>query len=283
MGSNGDKEENNYSHDKEVIESLEIPVKTIEGVDNVDDFLDFKSDDNPTSYIRDTLLEIGNWLSSTMTVIGEIAQNPLGSGSGEEMAWRAPGTLELNTDSLAYFKDLSAGYFRLNLLRALRSSNGHVSPSNNTSDQIIEDVCIVHNIITECDRAMAIYDCFDRFCDQVALNGDNNGEYEALGWKDKIVPEKFWEVTGSRKRKSLGGFSGNSTRKGVTNEDQQNERRNSNTRRESTKSEASLQASIFTGCKCRFSASIDLLERYGFIRVLGNGTKIERLVFAWDT
>ena len=37
----------------------------------------------------------------------------------------------------------------------------------------------------------------------------------------------------------------------------------------------------YTGVRCRFSAALDRLERYGFIKISSNGTKIERLVFAW--
>ena len=278
--SGGDNDDIEDSHANEANQCIETSKIDTEGMDDVDDLLDLKSDDNPTSYIRDTLLEIGNWLSSTMTMLGEIAQNPLGSGSGEEMAWRAPGTLELNTDSLPYFKDMSAGYFRVNLLQALKSPSEYVSLSNKSTDQTIEDVCIVHNIITECDRAMAFYDCFDRFYDQVSTDEDDCSENDTIGWNDREVPEKFWDMTVSRKRKSFGDFSGNDKR--GTREDD-NEGRSSTARRGTVKSEASLKASIFTGCKCRFSAAVDLLERYGFIKVIGNGTKIERLVFAWDT
>ena len=272
--------EENSRHVASSNEHDEITEESTEGVNLDDGTLDFKSDDNPTSYVRDTLLDIGNWLSSTMTTLGEIAQNPLGSGSGEEVAWRAPGTLELNNESLQDFKDLSAGYFRVNLLRALKSSKEYFPSSDNMADQVMEDVCIVHNIITECDRAMALYDCFDRFYDQVVPEvGDDDDEYSAIGWNDDEVPEKFWDSSGSKKRKSISSEG--------TNEGEENDRRNSTGRRGSNikKNVASSNASIFVGCKCRFSAAIDLLEKYGFLRIIGNGngTKIERLVFAWDT
>ena len=144
----------------------------------------------------------------------------------------------------------------------------------------------MHNIITECDRAMALYDCFDNFYNQVVPDEDDEDEYGAIGWKDREVPEKFWDSSSGKKRKSFGSNSGNINGKdGNNREEEAKWRRNSTTQRGSNvkKSEASSQASIFTGCKCRFSAAIDLLERYGFIRIIGNGTKIERLVFAWDT
>ena len=184
-GGNGDSNcgdiiEEDVTHSMDANENSDIVDETAEGMGVDDATLDFKSDDNPTSYVRDTLLEIGNWLSSTMTTLGEIAQNPLGSGSGEEVAWRAPGILELNNDSLYHFKDLSAGYFRVNLLRALRSPKEYIPSSNHMADRVMEDVCIVHNIITECDRAMALYDCFDNFYNQVVPDEDDEDEDEYL-------------------------------------------------------------------------------------------------------
>ena len=245
--------------------------------------LEFKfesSDENPTSYIRDTLLEIGSWLSNTMTILGEIAQNPLGTGSGEEMVWRSPGSLELSTDSLQEFKDLSAGYFRVTLLQALRSPKEYVPSSNNMADQVMADVCIVHNIITECDRAMAMYDCFDLFFKQVVPEDDDIDKIRIIGWNDGEVPGNFWGTGGSRKRKSLGSSS-----RGTVKTDTACNGRNTSDRQKShgSKNEDEASAIAFTGCKGRFSAAIDLLERYGFVRILANGDKIERLIFAWDT
>jgi hypothetical protein len=152
--------------------------------ENDDESFEFEKDGDPTTYIRDTLLEIGNWLTNTLAVLGDIARNPLGTGSCEEGAWKAPGQLELDVDSLADIKKVSAGCLRLNLMEDLRapkqwnsmSSSSSSSSSSSLSSsfssaksngdlghQMLPDISIVYNIISDCDKAMALYDCFDRY------------------------------------------------------------------------------------------------------------------------
>ena len=161
-----------------------------------EDAFEFDSKD-PVTYIRETLLEIGVWLRNSIGVFEDIARNPIGTGSSEEQAWRAPGQLELDVNNLQHVKELSAGCLRLNLLADLQESrrllthkgslgekdyrkggkgkitrkgegSDHKEDYNekkfvvDNSDEPLADISVVYNIISECDRAMALYDCFDR-------------------------------------------------------------------------------------------------------------------------
>jgi hypothetical protein len=60
----------------------------------------------------------------------------------------------------------------------------------------LPDICIVHDIISQCDKSMLVFDCFDMFFESVAAYDYND---EKHGWRQ--ISKGFW-TSQVKKRKS---------------------------------------------------------------------------------
>ena len=161
--------------------------------------------------------------------------------------------------------------FLIRILEELRCPDFITNPvlsATTAGSQILPDVCIVHSIISDCDRSMALFDCFDSFHELI-----QNDEEDYVDDQWRAMPKSYWE-TGSVSRKKVksstdGEKSSESCRSGKGNAKNQNYEQRSHD-------------AVDPAIKCRFAAAVCELESSGLIKLVSGGTEINRLVFAWD-
>ena len=83
----------------------------------------------------------------------------------------------------------------LSIIESLR--NPEISLSEAGNSMSLPDICIVHDIISQCDKSMLVFDCFDLFFENVAAY-DYNDEND--GWKQ--TSRGFW-TSHANKRKGF--------------------------------------------------------------------------------
>lgn len=66
-----------------------------------------------------------------------------------------------------------------------------------TESMSLPDICIVHDIISQCDKSMLVFDCFDKFFESVAAYDYSD---EKDGWKQSS--RGFWTSHVKRRKSS---------------------------------------------------------------------------------
>ena len=185
-------------------------------------------------------------------------------------------------------QELNAPQNNLNLSEKLNKTDARFL-------KLIPDISIVYNIILECEKSMALYDCYDQFFEEIYPedNKSRNLKPDKTGLKWKNIDPEFWGNAMKKKRKNLSDPSDPESSRETGNKIMRSSSSISSSSRSKLNGGNNLNKDqndgtftiddTYPGVKCRFSAAIDILEKYGLIKISSNGTQIQRLVFAWDS